>query len=496
MKKLLSILSLAIFFISSCTNETTSEATTPYVVEDIKPPEQIDAQVGALDFFPDGRLIAGFLRGQIMIYNPETEEWTMFAEGLHEPLGIQIVNDSEILVMQRPELTRIKDTDGDGRADLYETVVDDFGITGNYHEFNYGPVIDAEGNMFIGLNSSSSGGSNLKYVRGILDTTTMGQKGQMYSSVPYRGWVMKLDESGELHPYASGLRSPNGMGFDANHNLFVTENQGDWVGTSALYHVQEGNFYGHPSSLVWKTSWPGDNPLLRPIEELDQMRTKAAVLFPHGIMANSPTQPLLDDTNGKFGPFGGQLLIGEMNSGRIVRVMLEEVGGSLQGASVFFLDGDSLRKGNNRLAFAPDGSLWVGQAEYGWAGSRGIQRITYTGKQPMDIHTMSITPTGFDLTFTQDIEKELSENTANYEVRRYRYQYHKKYGSPQMDLKDIPVKKASVSGDNKVSIELAELDAGYIYELRMNNIKSNIGDTLRNTLICYTVNNLPSSPSK
>jgi len=30
----------------------------------------------------------------------------------------------------------------------------------------------------------------------------------------------------------------------------VADNQGDWVATSALYHVQEGNFYGHVASLV------------------------------------------------------------------------------------------------------------------------------------------------------------------------------------------------------------------------------------------------------
>src|SRR5690606_14813040 len=98
---------------------------------------------------------------------------------------------------------------------------------------------DNEGNLFIGLNSASSGGSNLAFVRGTLDTVTMGQRGQMYSSVPYRGWIMKLDKEANLLPFACGFRSPNGLGLDADGNLFVTENQGDWVGTSALYHVQE-----------------------------------------------------------------------------------------------------------------------------------------------------------------------------------------------------------------------------------------------------------------
>ena len=80
--------------------------------------------------------------------------------------------------------------------------------------------------------------------------------------------------------------------------------------------------------------------------------------------------------------------------------MLENVDGELQGACVPFIDGKGLRKGNNRLAFAPDGSLWVGQASHGWTGDDGIQRIVYSGKPPMEVYSMSLTSKGFDLTFT------------------------------------------------------------------------------------------------
>ena len=144
----------------------------------------------------------------------------------------------------------------------------------------------------------------------------------MYSYVPYRGWVIKVDKDGNLIPWAMGFRSPNGLGFDTKGNLYVFDNQGDWLDTSKLYHVQKDKFYGHPSNLVWKAGFPDVNPLSLPVVELDKMRTEAAVLFPHGIMANSPTQPICDTTNGKFGPFAGQMLIGEMNQHRILRLML------------------------------------------------------------------------------------------------------------------------------------------------------------------------------
>ncbi len=469
-----------------------------YTVETISMPEGLTSETGAIEFLPDGHLVACFTRGEVMTYNPVTKQWKLFAEGLHDPLGILVISNSELLIMQRPELTRVKDTNGDGQADLYEKVTDDFGISGNYHEFSFGPVKDKNGNLFIALNSSSGAGSIRPEVRGKINPLgrEINGKGQMFSNVPYRGWVMKLTPQGKLQPLASGFRSPNGIGFDREGNLFVTDNQGDWIGTSPLHHVQEGKFYGHPSSLVWEKGWNRGSPFLLPLRVLDSMRTKGIVLFPHGIMANSPTQPLCDNTQGKFGPFSGQLLIGEMNQERIVRVMLERVGGEFQGACIPFFDGKGLRKGNNRLAFGPDGSLWVGQNSHGWLGAEGIQRIVFTGKQPADIYSMNLTTTGFDLTFTQPLDEASATDLVNYKFRHYYYEYHKKYGSDQYDVQTVPVTGIKISGDRKkVSLTLSTLKSGYIYELGLGDIKTAQGEPLTNKLICYTLNKLINTNS-
>jgi glucose/arabinose dehydrogenase len=462
-----------------------------YRVETIPMPTGLTAETGAIAFLPDGRLIACFTRGEVMIYNPETKTWKLFASGFHDALGILVESNTEMLVMQRPELTRIKDTDGDGEADVYENVTDAFGITGNYHEFNYGPLRDSKGNLYIGLNASSSGGDIRSELRGKYNPLGRGSLPGMFSVVPYRGWIMKLSPEGKLLPLASGFRSPNGLGFDSEENLFVTDNQGDWIGTSAMHHVQEGRFYGHPASLVWQRGWNKGSPFLLPISELNKMRTRAAVLFPQGIMANSPSQPVIDETNGKFGPFAGQFLVGEMNQGRIVRVMLEKVGGEFQGACIVLLDGHGLRAGNNRLAFAPDGSLYTGQSDHGWAGDRGIQRIVFTGHQPVEVYSMNLTPTGFDLTFTQPLDGAAAANLANYTFKHYFYEYRAKYGGPQVDVQNIPVTGINVSPDRKkVSLTLASLKPGYIYELNLGEIKSANGESLVNKTICYTLNKL------
>jgi hypothetical protein len=497
------IVVIIFFGVIACKTATEQKADEAYTIEQIKMPQGLLSQAGGIDFMPDGRLVACFMRGEVMTYNTKTKEWKLFADGLLLPLGIHAFNDNEVLVMQTPNLMRIKDTDGDGSADVFENAADGYGISGNYHEFNYGVVQDKDSNVFFALNCASSGGGIRPIVRGELNIR--GRDGidghkEMFSVVPYRGWVMRLATDGKLHPFASGFRSPNGLGFDAEGNLFVTDNQSDWVPTGALYHVREGKFYGHPASLVWTDAWKNRDPFNAPVSELDSMRTRAAVLFPQGIMANSPSQPLADITKGKFGPFAGQLFIGEINRDRILRVMLEKVDGEFQGACIPFIDGHGLHPGNNRLAFDAEGNLWVGQIGFGgWIPDKesGIQKINYTGKVPMDVYNMSLTSSGFDLTFTKPLNKSSAGDTASYKMRRYRYEYKKKDinegidEAPQVDLMDVSVNNVNLSSDGKkVSLSLNDLQPGFIYELTLGNLKSSDGQALNNKLICYTLNKL------
>ena len=460
-----------------------------YAVEDIPLPAGLTPEVGGMDFMPDGRLMVAFHRGEVMIYDPATQEWSLFAEGLHDPLGVRVLSNHEALVMQRPELTKLIDADRDGTAETYRTVTDDFGMSGNYHEFAFGPVADAEGNLYISLNCASSNAGVWEEVRGSYNP--LGHGKGMYSSVPYRGYVMKLTPEGKLTPWANGFRSPDGLGFDQQGNLFVTDNQGDWLGISKLYHVEKDKFYGHPSSLVWRDGWNVD-PLTLPVATLDSLRTRAAVLFPHTIMANSPTQPLVIPDNTKFGPFAGQLLVGEMDYPRIMRVMLEKVQGEYQGACVNFIDSMNLSIGNHRLAFAPDGSLWIGKTAYVWVGDKGIQRVTYQGGRPMDVLRMSVTPRGFDLTFTRPVDRTAAADPATYYVQRYYYEYHQEYGSPQMDMAPVPVQAVTVSDDGtQVALTLPALQPGYVYDVQITGLQSEQGVPLINNRLFYTLNNLP-----
>lgn len=493
---------LPLFFCLLLSGFVVAQSGKGYVIEDLPMPEGLDPETGGLGFFPDGRLVACFTRGEVMVYDPKTRQWEVFADGLHEPLGLLVEGQSEIVVLQRPELTRLRDTDGDGKADLFETITDEFGLSGNYHEFNYGPVKDKNGNYYIALNTASSGAGFRDHPRGPVNLagrdSTTGRK-QMYSVVPYRGWVLKITPQGKVIPYASGLRSPNGIGFDEEGNLFVNDNQSDWVETSKFFHIRAGHFYGHPASLVWEKDWDGRNPFRIPVEELNRRRTEATVFYPHGIMANSPAEPVYVRKGTQFPQFEGQWLVGEMNHDRIVRVMLEKINGEFQGACVPFLDKNGLRMGNNRLVFGPDGSLYTGQIVHGWAGAKGIQRISNPGQTPpFDIREMKITPTGFEFTFTRPVDRKKAMVTEHYQIKHYRYPYQKKpFNEPidfsnQEDVQEVVPRQIEVSADGmRVKVVLPAMKKGYVYEFKLENAYTPDGEALINNLICYTANQIP-----
>jgi glucose/arabinose dehydrogenase len=469
-----------------------------YSYEKILIPHNIDPQVGGLATLPNGNIVACFHRGEVMIYDVKTKKWSRFAEGLHEPLGIVALSNSEFMVMQRPELTLLKDTDGDGEADLYKTFFDGFGMTGNYHEFAFGPTMDKNGNYYIGLNVASNNGSIRKEIRG--NFLPIGLKreefyhdfakkkkaaGRMYSRVPYRGWILKISPKGDVTPLACGVRSPNGLGIDADGDLFVTDNQGDWLGTSKLHHIKEGRFHGHPASLPWRQNWDGRNPLDLSIKELDKMRTPAAALFPQGILANSPTQPLLIKTD-KFGPYRNQMLIGDMNFKRILRFIKDDVEGTIQGALLPHLESQHMNNGNNRLTWGKDGSLFIGRTKLSWAGNRGIQRVIWDGKVDFDVQSVTLTKEGFRLSFTKPV-KDLSSLKINH----YHFTYHQAYGSPRIDETAAVIQNIKLSSDGKVAhISIENMLEGKVYDFFMDKIKSSDGEKLNGKRMCYTLNKL------
>ena len=65
---------------------------------------------------------------------PEPVRWRRFASGLHEPLTLAI-RDEQIYVFDRNGIWRLRDTNGDGEADVHELFSNAFAQTADMREF-------------------------------------------------------------------------------------------------------------------------------------------------------------------------------------------------------------------------------------------------------------------------------------------------------------------------------------------------------------------------
>lgn len=490
-----------------------------YEIEEIPLPREMSPELSGVAFTPAGQLVVVNRRGEVWIAaDAKAGPWRRFGLGLHEPLGVLALSEKEILVTQRPELTRLRDTDGDGRADHYETVNDDWGVTDNWHEFTFGLRQDGAGEFILATGLPDVAGEiNTRFPREPLHLEKVHQEAKP-SPGRYEGWVLKVARDGRLTPLASGFRAAAGVGVSPAGDIFVTDQQGDYIATSTLVHVQPGKFYGHAASLKWRDDYRGPVDL----GALTKLRTPEAVALPHGTMGGSPGEPVWDTTNGKFGPFAGQVFVGDFTK-LVSRIFLEKIAGEYQGACFPFIrdavglaaiqansgannltipagkdglkyfrdvpprTGTPLRPGNMRLAFAPDGSLYLAQTTRGWGQGDGLQRIVWSKKAPVEIAAMQLTPDGFRLTFTMAMDAARLREASTYRLGRFRYLYLPK-GSPRVDELAAEITQIRVADDHRaVELAVRDLQPGYSYELELEHLHAADGRAVENPQAFYTL---------
>ncbi len=468
-----------------------------YSIEDIKLPDGTPPEVGALDFDSQGNLYVCLRRSDVFRASPTKDpsafQWKLFASGFHNGCGIVVLEPGKILISQMAELTSAHDTDNDGTADQYRNVADDWGLSGNYHETN-DICSDGKGGYFLAIGTASYNGPTFEHTKG--EYSKISRRGRNFAAVKNRGWILHLDSAGKITPWASGFRMHNGIHTDPDGNTWCSDNQGDWVATTPFYHIEKGNFYGHPSSLVWDKSWPADkDPLLTYRNDLDaynKHRTQPTVMIPHSF-CRSGAKPITIPKNGSFGKhFAGQYLLPDNNSKRICRIAIEKIDGTYQGMATHFIDGNNLRSGNNRLAFSPDGTdLYIGQTVRGWgAPAEGLQRISYLGETPFDISTINITPTGFRLNFTSP-PQEIKPTDIT--ISSSTYQSRWTYGSQPENQINHTVSNLKTENPNTISISLTDFQPGRLYEIKLPKIKTTQGTEIQNQTFYYTANKIPKS---
>ncbi|MFB4262426.1 family 16 glycoside hydrolase [Nonomuraea sp. GTA35] len=437
-------------------------------------PAGFEPQVSAMDWLPDGRLaiatwggsetrlgevhLLGNVTGQT---SPERVTTKKIAGGLQEPMGIKYV-DGKLYVSEKSRLVELNDTDGDEVADDLRTVAT-WPFGGNFHEFAFG-LLYRDGHFYINLSVAIDYGG----------ATTDPQPARD------RGTAIKVSKAtGKVEYVAGGLRTPNGLGWGPEGELFVMDNQGGWLPASKLVHVKQDRFFNHYTN----PDGPFDgNPVSPPV-----------LWLPHNEIANSPSNPLVM----KRGRFAGQVLFGDVTYGGIQRAYLEKVNGEYQGAVFRFTQG--LEAGVNRISLGPDGAIYAGGlgagGNWGQPGklTHGLQKLTPGEGKAFDILRMRAVEGGFELEYTEPLSAETAASlAARYQATQWRYVAASTYGGPKVDEEPLTVTSARLTaGGRKVTLKLAGLKPGRVVHLRSPRpFTSASGRPLWSTEAWYTLNSL------
>ena len=434
-------------------------------------PNGFKPKVGGIDFKEDGRMVVSTWDAEGAVYlvdNVQTGDTTQMtvkriAFGLAEPLGVKVVGDT-IYVMQKQEMTRLIDTNGDDIIDEYQTLCNDWLVSANFHEFGFG-LAYKDGYFYATLATAINPGG----------ASTQPQ-------IKDRGKVIKVNKNtGEMTFIASGLRTPNGIGIGYKGDIYVADNQGDWLPSSKIVHVREGAWFGSRS--------------VDPEGSKDKKEDLPVVWLPQDEIGNSPSTPLSID----LGPYKGQMIHGEVTHGGVKRVFVEEVNGQQQGCVFRFIQG--LEAGVNRLAWGPNGDLYAGGIGNpgNWSQSSklhyGLQRLVYNDKPTFEMLAVRAKSNGMEIEFTEPLQSGDGWSSEFYDVKQWYYKPTIDYGGPKLDERKMPIRSVTVSDDRKkVFLQIDGLKDNHVVYIHLKkHFISEAGRSIWSTEAWYTMNQVPTN---
>jgi quinoprotein glucose dehydrogenase len=159
---------------------------------------------------------------------------TVFAEGfagLADGLAAGVLSrGNDVWFACVPNLWLLRDTDGDGAADVRTALHTGFGVRNGYyghdlHGLRFGP----DGKLYFTM----------------ADRGFHVQAGGRTLSSPDSGAVLRCNPDGsDLEVYATGLRNPQELAFDAHGNLWTGDNNADFGDKARWVYVVEGGDSG------------------------------------------------------------------------------------------------------------------------------------------------------------------------------------------------------------------------------------------------------------
>ncbi len=384
-----------------------------FVIDDV--PLPVDnpwrraVRIGDIQFLKDGTGVGVTLDGDVWTVRGLSDasgvvHWRRFTSGLHEPLTLAI-RDEQIYVFDRNGIWRIRDTNGDGEADVHELFSNAFAQTADMREF---PSIIrlAPGGEFV-------------IAKGNQQATTIGK---------HNGTVLRISADGKRATQLGyGFRQPNISVNPKTGLVIASDQQGNYIPSTPLHVVRDNQFYGFLSEKLPREMYPA--PIADPM-----------TWIPHSVNASATSQVWL--FGAKMGPLTDSLVHIGFNRPELFRVVLNNRAEKPQAAVVSVthaFEYPPLHGSVNPL----DGQLYIaGFQILGWGTTAtklaGLGRVRYTGAPSTVPNDIVPTDKGVLLRFDVPLDRARAADADNYSITTWHYKRTYQYGSPNFRADETP----------------------------------------------------------
>lgn len=201
---------------------------------------------------------------EILIFNPDGTRHVFYA-ATEQTMDLELGPDGWVYLSERDRILRVRDSDGDGKGDLEETLVELVSEAIYPHNALSGLAWAPNGELVFGLGENFAKAWTLK-----------SKDGSAIKGID-RGGVFRISAVGsDLRKVAEGLWNPFGVTVRADGEIFVGENDpGEYPPCKVLHIVEDGDYgyrrkYGgatpHPF-VCWNGEMRGTLPMIHPSGE-------------------------------------------------------------------------------------------------------------------------------------------------------------------------------------------------------------------------------------
>lgn len=445
------------------------KSETPFAVDTLTLPTENPFKsifyVTGVGFLSKTRLAICTIYGDVWLVDGISEDlsklrWKRFASGLYQPMGL-VIKDGEILVLERGQVTRLKDLNHDDEADYFENYYHGWQETGAGHAYDTALKLAPDGSLY--------------FFKGQTGGTDCAESGCLVRIAP---------DAKSHEVFATGFRHPIGLGMSPDGIVTGADQQGNWMPATRIDHYKQGGFYGDMRTHHRDTPPTIYDPPL--------------CWLPRDVDNSAGGQVWVPE--GHWGALGGKPLHLSWGRCRVFELLHEEIAGEWQGG-VVPLASELFSSGPITGVFSPfDGHLYV-VGLHGWqtAGKADgcLQRVRYTGGNlnlPVELHAYE---DGVEITFSDALDSASATNPENYIVERWNYRWSEAYGSDHWSVENpaeqrhdpVTVESITIAKDGKtVFLEIKDMQP--VMQMKLAYVlKSAKGESFSNT-IHHTVNQM------